>query len=596
MDQIRTTRFERLESRLVSTVGIGLLVFSVIAGLFTYSQAYRDELEQAGSLQRQLVRVVQIQAEVAAFAANEQIARGVLSGLVANPAILGARIESSERFELDLGYRENAGLGTSSTYDLFSPIDHKEVIGTLTVVQDDQRVRSNAVRIAMFHAGLMLLQLLIAVAAMAIALRAVMIRPITRLAQSMAAIVPGSSAQIDTDRDHANDEIGLLTRSVNALLEASEEAIYRERRLRQWLESTGHMARIGGWTLDVTSMALGWTRETYRLHELDMAEPIDLERAIGFYAPAAGESIRTAVQQCIETGAPFDLELPMARASGSQIWMRTQGQAEQMEGRTVRLIGTIQDITERKNTEAKLLAAMTAVESASRTKSRFLAAASHDLRQPIQAIKLFAEALTRTELNAEQKRLGAYLAASATSLGDLLNALLEISRLDANVITAVPEAIAAEALAARIDAEFSPLAAAKGLRFKLAFPFRDMVLMTDGGLLMSLLGNLIGNAVKYTSQGGVLVAIRRRGDQALIQVWDTGIGIDAKHLETIYDEYFQLGNPERDIEKGLGLGLSIVKRLARLLETDVVCRSQPGRGSIFEFRLPLAGHPDAEAR
>ncbi len=585
---MKRASFERLESRLISTVGIGLLVFSVIAGFFTYSQAYRDELEQAGSLQRQLVRVVQIQAEVAAFAANEQIARGVLSGLVANPAILGARIESTEGFKLDLDYREKAGLGTSSSYDLLSPVDRKEVIGTLTVVQNDHRVHSNAVRIAMFHAGLMLLQLLIAVVAMAVVLRVVMIRPITRLAATMAAIVPGSSARLDTDRDHASDEIGLLTTSANALLEASEEAIYRERRLRQLLESTGRLARIGGWTLDVASMALGWTKQTYHLHELDTAEPMDLERAIGFYAPAARESIRTAVQQCIETGTPFDLDLPMTTAAGTPLWVRTQGKAEQLEGRTVRLIGTVQDITERRKVEAELLAAMTAAESASRTKSRFLAAASHDLRQPIQAIKLFAEALARTELSAEQKRLGAYLAASATSLGDLLNALLDISRLDAEGATSVPEAIAAEALAGKIDAEFSALAAAKGLRFKLSFPLRDMVLMTDGRLLMSLLGNLIGNAIKYTPRGGILVAIRRRGHQALIQVWDTGIGIDAKHLDSIYEEYFQIGNPERDIEKGLGLGLSIVRRIARLLETEVVCRSRPGMGSVFEFRLPLA--------
>ena len=585
---MKRASFERLESRLISTVGIGLLVFSVIAGFFTYSQAYRDELEQAGSLQRQLVRVVQIQAEVAAFAANEQIARGVLSGLVANPAILGARIESTEGFKLDLDYREKAGLGTSSSYDLLSPVDRKEVIGTLTVVQNDHRVHSNAVRIAMFHAGLMLLQLLIAVVAMAVVLRVVMIRPITRLAATMAAIVPGSSARLDTDRDHASDEIGLLTTSANALLEASEEAIYRERRLRQLLETTGRMARIGGWTLDVASMALGWTKQTYHLHELDTAEPMDLERAIGFYAPAARESIRTAVQQCIETGTPFDLDLPMTTAAGTPLWVRTQGKAEQLEGRTVRLIGTVQDITERRKVEAELLAAMTAAESASRTKSRFLAAASHDLRQPIQAIKLFAEALARTELSAEQKRLGAYLAASATSLGDLLNALLDISRLDAEGATSVPEAIAAEALAGKIDAEFSALAAAKGLRFKLSFPLRDMVLMTDGRLLMSLLGNLIGNAIKYTPRGGILVAIRRRGHQALIQVWDTGIGIDAKHLDSIYEEYFQIGNPERDIEKGLGLGLSIVRRIARLLETEVVCRSRPGMGSVFEFRLPLA--------
>jgi CheY-like chemotaxis protein len=115
-----------------------------------------------------------------------------------------------------------------------------------------------------------------------------------------------------------------------------------------------------------------------------------------------------------------------------------------------------------------------------------------------------------------------------------------------------------------------------------------MAIFTDAKLLMSLLGNLIGNAGKYTEKGGILVAIRRRGNQALIQVWDTGIGIPAEHLDAIYEEYFQVNNPERDRTKGLGLGLAIVKRVARLLETEVVCRSRPGKGSVFEFRLPLA--------
>ncbi|CAG1001709.1 partial Aerobic respiration control sensor protein ArcB, partial [Rhodocyclaceae bacterium] len=103
-----------------------------------------------------------------------------------------------------------------------------------------------------------------------------------------------------------------------------------------------------------------------------------------------------------------------------------------------------------------------------------------------------------------------------------------------------------------------------------------------------LLGNLVGNAIKYTERGGVLVGIRRRGDRALVQVWDTGVGIAPEHRDVIFDEYFQIGNPERNRTKGLGLGLAIAKRVARLLDTDVVCRSRPGRGSVFEFSLPLA--------
>jgi len=235
-----------------------------------------------------------------------------------------------------------------------------------------------------------------------------------------------------------------------------------------------------------------------------------------------------------------------------------------------------------------LHAAKEAAEAASVSKSRFLAAASHDLRQPIQAIDLFQNALNRTELNAEQQRISDYLSLSAQSLGDLLNALLDISKLDAGGVVATPQVISVHDLFRRIDTEFAPIAAAKSLRFKLYYPPGETALFTDGNLLQCLLRNLIGNAIKYTEQGGVLVAIRRRGDQAIIQVWDTGIGIAAEHMATIFEEYFQVANFERDKAKGLGLGLAIVKRQAKLLATEIFCRSRPGRGSVFEFRLPLA--------
>ena len=113
------------------------------------------------------------------------------------------------------------------------------------------------------------------------------------------------------------------------------------------------------------------------------------------------------------------------------------------------------------------------------------------------------------------------------------------------------------------------------------------MLSTDQKMLLNLLRNLIDNAFKYIEIGGVLVAMRRHGDRALIQVWDTGIGIAAEHIEAIFDEYFQVGNPQRDRARGLGLGLSIVKRLAPTLGCQVSCRSRLAKGSVFEFHLPL---------
>jgi PAS domain S-box-containing protein len=247
----------------------------------------------------------------------------------------------------------------------------------------------------------------------------------------------------------------------------------------------------------------------------------------------------------------------------------------------------VRDITEREKVLRQLAQARDEAEKAYRAKSRFLAAASHDLRQPILAIDLFQEALSKTGLNPEQKQIADYLSQSAESLSGILTELLEISRFDAGAVQACPGPVPAEEIFRQIDTEFSPLAGIKGLRFKFFFPQKGLVLFTDQKMLLNLLRNLIDNAFKYIETGGVLVAMRRRGDRALVQVWDTGIGIAQEHIEAIFDEYFQVGNPQRDRARGLGLGLAIVKRLAQTLGCPVGCRSRLAKGSVFEFLVPL---------
>ncbi|MDD5388750.1 MAG: ATP-binding protein [Gallionellaceae bacterium] len=249
-------------------------------------------------------------------------------------------------------------------------------------------------------------------------------------------------------------------------------------------------------------------------------------------------------------------------------------------------------VTER---TAELLAAKEAADEANAAKSRFLAAASHDLRQPIHAMRLFQETLSGTPLNDEQRRITDYLSLSTRNLGEILNALLDVSRLDGGVMKPHPEVVPAYALLRDIEAEFAPLALAKGLRFKFYFPNHELMLFTDAKLLYSLLRNLIDNAIKYTHSGGVLVGFRRRRGSALIQVWDTGVGIAPDHLDPIFDEYFQVGNPQRDRTQGLGLGLAIVKRVAGLLGSRISCHSRPGKGSTFEVSVPLADVTEREA-
>lgn len=246
------------------------------------------------------------------------------------------------------------------------------------------------------------------------------------------------------------------------------------------------------------------------------------------------------------------------------------------------------DVTPHKQAEKDMMAAKQQAETANIAKTRLLAAASHDLRQPIQAMNLFQDALNRTELRDEQKTIARFLSMSVNSLGELLYSLLDISKLDAGMIRPVIKETLVEDLFGRIDEAFSTVARQRNLRFKLFYSSTCAVLLTDQGLLLSVLRNLIDNAFKYTESGGVLVGVRRRGDAAVIQVWDTGIGIERKYGDRVFDECFQIGNPLHDRSQGLGIGLSIARRLARLLGSDVTFRSRPGRGTVFEIVLPLA--------
>ncbi len=244
------------------------------------------------------------------------------------------------------------------------------------------------------------------------------------------------------------------------------------------------------------------------------------------------------------------------------------------------------EILVRQRVESDLLQASAVAERSTRTKTNFLAAASHDLRQPLQALSLFVSALGRTRLDEDQRRITTHLAEAVRIQGEMLNTLLDVSRLDAGAVSPSLQPIKVFDLLRKIDAEFSPAFLDRQLRFKLHLPVRDVWISSDPQLLLSMLRNVLGNALKYTERGGVLLSARPRGDRVLIQVWDTGIGIARPHLDQIYDEYFQISNPERDRSRGLGLGLSIVWRLARLVGAEIDCHSRVGQGTVFSISLP----------
>jgi len=234
-----------------------------------------------------------------------------------------------------------------------------------------------------------------------------------------------------------------------------------------------------------------------------------------------------------------------------------------------------------------------ALEAANSSKTRFLAAASHDLRQPTAAIGLLVSLLRQQPANASDSReIINMLDEAVASMESLLVGLLDISRLDAGAVQPQFQSVALHDLFQAVKVHEQSAAEAKGLRLHFRLPSglegHKLMVTTDPLLVHSVLRNLLSNAIRYTQKGGVLVVARRKGKRRIrIQVWDTGIGIAPDQIERIFEEFYQVGNAARDRSRGIGLGLAIVRRTAGVLGEQVTVRSRLGKGSVFSFELPV---------
>ena len=253
---------------------------------------------------------------------------------------------------------------------------------------------------------------------------------------------------------------------------------------------------------------------------------------------------------------------------------------------------SVRDITDTKRIETELRAAYQQAEQADRGKTRFLAAASHDLRQPLQAIAMFTAALRSAPHNKEEDSILSSIQECLSGANEILGALLDVSRLDAGVLKPQPRDFLLCDVLEMIEVEFMPQARDKGL--DLRFVPSTTVIHSDPGLLGRIIGNLVANAVRYTEKGRILVGCRRRGEKLTVEVWDTGPGIAPALREKIFEEFFQIGNPERDRRRGLGLGLAIAQRFSRKLDMPITLESWPGVGSVFRIEMPMAPNQEID--
>jgi PAS domain S-box-containing protein len=399
-------------------------------------------------------------------------------------------------------------------------------------------------------------------------------------------LVPGM------ERERGHEGTFVLVMDITERHTAETELRESEVRLSKFMQATaeGLVFHEDGIVTDINPVACEMLGRT--------SEQIKGRTFVDFLSPEHRSSVEAVLRQ--QGGGACESEL--MNAHGERIAVEVTGRTMLRNGERLRMV-VLRDIRDRLQAQARideLIAGLRAekdrAQAADRAKSVFLAAASHDLRQPLHALGLFLTALRSMAHNPmrsshELADIGQRMQSSLDSLGQLLNMLLDVSRLDANAVQVEREPTSLGPLLHDLGQDFLALASEKKLRLRVA-PSHLWV-DTDPTVLRRILTNLLSNAVRYTPRGRILLGCRRRGGEVEIQVWDSGIGIAPEQREAIFEEFFQIGqSAAQDHEAhGLGLGLSIVRRSARLLQAPLDLRSLPGRGSMFSIRLPLCQAP-----
>ncbi|WP_451993720.1 PAS domain-containing protein [Azospirillum argentinense] len=302
------------------------------------------------------------------------------------------------------------------------------------------------------------------------------------------------------------------------------------------------------------------------------------------------ERVTASLQRSLRTGKPWEDTFPMAGRDGAFRWFLSRAlPVHDSDGAVVLWFGTNTDVTDRLEAEDALRRAKEEAERAALSKSKFLASASHDLRQPMQSLFLFSGALHGHVQGEKGMKALRLLESGLDALKGLLDSLLDVSRLDAGVVKPTLEDFPVALLLDHIAAGYAPVARGKGLDWTMeGCPLN---IRSDRVLLGRMIRNLVENAIRYTEQGSIAITCVVVDGRMRITVADTGIGISGEQLPRIFEEFHQVGNPERDRSQGLGLGLAIVQRIGQLLDHPVTVRSTPGVGSVFAIEVPLGETP-----
>jgi two-component system CheB/CheR fusion protein len=377
----------------------------------------------------------------------------------------------------------------------------------------------------------------------------------------------------------SKEELQSLNEELTALNGQLQETLERQRTTADDLQNVLNSTDVATLFLDINLNIRFFTPASRMFFNI---LPGDIDRPLANLSGRAAENELSAdANRVLREQVPFEREI--AGDAGSW-FMRRILPYRTSRGGVEGVVVIFSDITERRRIAMDLEKAKAAADAAVVAKSRFLAAASHDLRQPLQTLTLIQGLLAKSVRTEEAARLVARLDTTLGSMSSMLDTILDINRIEAGVVRPVPVAFRVGDMFARLKGEFDYLAQAKHLSLRVVNC--ASTIRSDPALLEQILRNLLSNAIKYTSTGRILLGCRRRAGALSIEVWDTGIGIPENEFRTIFDEYRQLDGVGRHRRLGLGLGLAIVERLAVSLGHAVSVRSRVGMGSGFAVVVP----------
>jgi PAS domain S-box-containing protein len=388
----------------------------------------------------------------------------------------------------------------------------------------------------------------------------------------------------------------MLGHDITAYKEAQRRLIESEK----FLQRAETVSRVGGFMIDLASAEQRWTRQTFRIFEVDEDCVPNSEMMKAFLTPEVRELLDEKTRIARDSGTGYDIEIPIRTAKNRPIWIRVAGEVESEEGVAARIVGAIQDITERRKLEQQLRDAISVADKASKSKSEFLANMSHEIRTPLNAVIGLGYLLEQTSLSEDQRQFLAKIQFAGRSLLGVINNVLDLSKIEAGEMPLEDEPFDLVELVRDVSQMLQPQALAKGIDLIVQpAPALPRMIRGDASRMRQILTNLLNNSIKFTESGHVSLRLfcTEQGSGRIrlrCEVSDTGIGIEPSACDRLFTPFSQADASTTRRFGGTGLGLSIARRFVELMGGEIGVTSALGVGSTFWIEIPFRVAPDVD--